>query len=211
MGEYKEPMFLKKRRPYIFLAFLVISGPVYAADYPWSVLFYRGFESSTSLGQLLAFNYKPTHTALYSAEVGYALSAENPIQKFFEPIFSRIELSGNVSYLTGGNNPHNIYQFNPFIMFRYTKFPWNAYLNTTVAIGEGISYSTRIPAIEVAESQNAKRLLNFLVVEATFALPKYPRWQMMVRIHHRSGAFGLYGAGNTGSNIPSIGIRYLFD
>jgi hypothetical protein len=49
------------------------------------------------------------------------------------------------------------------------------------------------------------------MLEAAFALPAYPQIQVVGRIHHRSGAFGLYRAGNTGSNAVGIGIRYLFD
>ena len=50
-----------------------------------------------------------------------------------------------------------------------------------------------------------------MVVELTIASPRYPRLQLVMRIHHRSGAFGLYHAGNTGSNDLALGIRYLFD
>src|SRR5262245_23564687 len=54
-------------------------------------------------------------------------------------------------------------------------------------------------------------MMNYLLLEATFALPTHPYLQLVVRIHHRSGAHGLYHAGNTGSNVIGLRIRYLYD
>jgi hypothetical protein len=34
---------------------------------------------------------------------------------------------------------------------------------------------------------------------------------LAARIHHRSGAYGLYHAKNAGSNVVGIAIKYLFD
>jgi hypothetical protein len=68
-----------------------------------------------------------------------------------------------------------------------------------------------MPSLEKRSNTNTKRLLNYLMLEAAFALPAYPQVQLLARIHHRSGAFGLYRAGNTGSNDVGLGIRYLFN
>ena len=48
------------------------------------------------------------------------------------------------------------------------------------------------------------------MVEATFALPRHPQWQLAYRIHHRSGIFGVYDT-DSGSNTVGLGLRYFFD
>jgi hypothetical protein len=46
------------------------------------------------------------------------------------------------------------------------------------------------------------------MLEATFAVPSYPYVQLVGRIHHRSGAFGLFGdAQESGSNTVGLGFR----
>ncbi|NNK49546.1 MAG: hypothetical protein HKP01_11805 [Gemmatimonadetes bacterium] len=43
----------------------------------------------------------------------------------------------------------------------------------------------------------------------TLALPSLPYLQLVGRIHHRSGAFGLFGdAQESGSNTVGLGIRW---
>lgn len=46
--------------------------------------------------------------------------------------------------------------------------------------------------------------------ETTAALPMFPYLEAVARIHHRSGVFGLYGAGNSGSTAIGIGERVRF-
>ena len=48
----------------------------------------------------------------------------------------------------------------------------------------------------------------YLLFEVTFALPKYPEWAIVGRIHHRSGFFGALAA--NGSNVVAVGIKYRF-
>jgi hypothetical protein len=40
--------------------------------------------------------------------------------------------------------------------------------------------------------------------------PPAGRWSGFLRIHHRSGAFGLYGDVRGGSNFVGLGARYRF-
>jgi hypothetical protein len=44
--------------------------------------------------------------------------------------------------------------------------------------------------------------------ELAMGLAQYPRWDLVLRIHHRSSIFGLYGAG--GSNYVCGGIKFSF-
>lgn len=102
------------------------------------------------------------------------------------------------------------WETNGLVVARWHRFPWDRYLDTSFAIGEGLSYATKVPELEVARGQDSARLLNYLLFELTLALPKYPNIQVVTLMHHRSGAFGLFSGVTGGSNFIGSGIKYLF-
>jgi hypothetical protein len=178
--------------------------------YPYSLLYYYGITASDPLGHIVTgqFHRWPEH--IQSLEFAYTLSEENIVRRFFNPIVGVVQIALDTTVRNGSGEP-TIYEIDPYIGFRWANLPWNHYITTSFAIGEGISYATSVPTLESNGNDNSKRLLNYLVFEATFASPRSPRLQFVARIHHRSGAYGLYHAGNTGSNDVGLGIRYLFD
>lgn len=179
--------------------------------YPWSVMYYYGATVDNSLLQVLTLQHLkrwPEH--IQSFELAHTLSEENFLRRFLSPIVGVVQVAGNVT-IRNGDDQNTIYEFDPYIIFRWANLPWNHYVNTSFAFAEGISYDTSVPAIERDDNDHTKRLLNYLMFEATFAHPDYPRLQFLARVHHRSGAYGLYHAGNSGSNDIGVGIRYLFD
>jgi hypothetical protein len=104
----------------------------------------------------------------------------------------------------------NHWEFTGSVNLRWVVFPWNEYVETSMAIGEGLSWATEIPALEKkADPPNGEnsQLLNYILLEVTFAIPESP-WSLVTRIHHRSGAWGVFG--DKGSNILEAGIRYRF-
>ena len=90
-------------------------------------------------------------------------------------------------------------------------------MRTSLAIGWGLSYTSDITADEAQDAEDVdddegpQRWLNYLSFEYAFGLPKYPQWDVFYRLHHRSGAFGLFAANDVGSNVMGLGIRYTFD
>ena len=55
------------------------------------------------------------------------------------------------------------------------------------------------------------RLLAYILVELTFALPSAPQWAVVARIHHRSSSYGLFEEDLQGaSNAAGFGIKYRF-
>lgn len=100
-------------------------------------------------------------------------------------------------------------EFAGSINVRWITFPWNRYLDTSVAFGGGLSVTSKVPVLEKrdAESSEAATLLHYLLLEAAVGLPNSP-WSLVSRIHHRSGIFGLFS--HTGSNVLEIGVRYRF-
>lgn len=179
-------------------------------QYPWGLLYYYGITGTDSLVQIFEGNFRRWPEHIQTVELEKTLDENNAFRRFFNPIVGIVQLAGAIT-MRNGSNQHTIYEVDPYINFRWANLPWNHYLTTSFSVGEGISYASSVPAVEKKDNQNTKRLLNLLIFEATFAAPTYPQLQWVARIHHRSGAFGLYRAGNSGSNDVGLGIRYLFD
>lgn len=210
----------------LFLLFLLVWGVASAASlettkqyqgedlydhYPWAVTYYYGYTvDNPLLRTVLLYGLKRWPENIQSLELAYTLPRGNMVREFFHPLVGVVEVAANVT-LRNGIDEHRIVEFDPYIGFRWANLPWNNYVNTSFAIGEGVSYASSVPAVEWRANTNVRRFLNYVMLEATFALPSHPNLQMVARVHHRSGAFGLYQAGNSGSNVLGLGIRYLFD
>ncbi len=176
---------------------------------PFGLLYYHGQTVSNALGTIFIGKFDHWPEQIQSVELDYTLDRENPIRRLLSPIVGVVQIAGDAT-VRHGSNEHTIYEFDPYLNGRWANFPWNNVITTSLAAGEGVSYDSSVSALEAKSSHSTKRFLNFLMFEATFALPAYPNWQLVARIHHRSGAYGVYRAGNTGSNDVGVGIRYLF-
>jgi hypothetical protein len=103
------------------------------------------------------------------------------------------------------------WEFNGLFTLRWLTFPWNKYIDTTIAIGDGLSYATRTPKLEEdLHGDNTSLLLNYLMLELTFALPETPKWSLAVRLHHRSGVLGIFNDVEGASNALGMGLKYKF-
>ena len=186
-----------------------ISFSTKATELPWAVLGYWGRTTNDTLGSIVGLNFTLNEETLYSLEFTHVLPPENALRRFFQPLVSTVELNANFTYRDDPAGP--IYEFNPYFSIRWANFPWNQYVPTTLAIGEGLSYDSSVPSVEVKDNpDDVNHLLNFLILEATFALPKYPNIELVLRAHHRSGVYGLYNSENSGSTAVGLGLRYRF-
>ena len=106
-----------------------------------------------------------------------------------------------------GDQDH--WEFNlPIIGLRWHRFPWDAYLATSIAWGIGPSYATEIPPVELQTNDSSRRWLVYWYAELTFG-PPAAGWEALLRLHHRSDSFGLV-AEDGGSNAVCAGVRYRF-
>ena len=107
------------------------------------------------------------------------------------------------------------WEFNLAYVGRWKKFPWDAHVDTSIALGAGVSYATEVPFIEPRAKElgleESEKLLGYLLVEIELAPPQSSNWSGFVRLHHRSGAKGLFSDVNGGSNFLTLGARYYFD
>lgn len=180
-------------------------------QYPWAAAYYYGIDFEDKLLRITKFGFHRWPEHIQSIELAHTLSQENFLRCLVSRIVSVVQLTGNFTVRHDHNIPNTIYEFDPYLAFRWANLPWNHYINTSFAIGEGVSYATSYISLEKKNGEYTKRFLNYLMLEVTLAAPRYPRLQLMVRIHHRSGVYGLYHAENAGSNALGLGIKYLFD
>jgi hypothetical protein len=106
-----------------------------------------------------------------------------------------------------GDQAH--WEFNlPIIGFRWHRFPWDRKIATSFAWGAGPSYATEIPVVELETNDTSSHWLVYWYGELTLGPPTAP-WEVVLRLHHRSDAFGIV-ADDGGSNAICAGLRYRF-
>lgn len=103
------------------------------------------------------------------------------------------------------------WEVNAAYAFRWRAFPWDRVLDTSAAFGIGPSWASRRPELEkeINPNRETERFLVYWFLEGTAAAPSWDRWAVTLRLHHRSGAFGVV-AENGGSNVLSLGIKRGF-
>ena len=91
------------------------------------------------------------------------------------------------------------------------EWVWQNAFSFSVAVGDGFSLASEKPILEVKENPSTNVFLQYLLAEIVFGLPSvswHPRF--MIRVHHRSGAFGIHCAGTCGSNFVTYGLKGAF-
>jgi hypothetical protein len=104
------------------------------------------------------------------------------------------------------------WEFFGLVFLRWDGLPWNEWVYTSIGVGIGPSYATEISETERRKSGNdqGSRTLNMLVPEIAFALPDDEATQLVFRLHHRSGVFGLFNGVTGGSTFVTVGVRVRF-
>jgi hypothetical protein len=101
-------------------------------------------------------------------------------------------------------------EINGLVSVRWRRFPWDHRVDTSLAAGLGLSFASRHPPIEEAPDRPpATRRLTYLMTELEFSRPTQPGVGFLLRIHHRSGVFGLVSDAR-GSNFVGVGVRSSF-
>ena len=169
-----------------------------AKRYKWFLTAYAGAHAQDTINDVVTFQPK----FVDNAYIGVVALAR---ELWHYKKYISFELEGQVAKHF---NKDTHWEFVGVLIGRWHYFPWNDYINTSFAVGDGFSYYTEVSEVEKEDDEDAQRSLNYLLFELTFGLPEYPKWDLVFRIHHRSSIFGLYGAG--GSNFVCGGIKYSF-
>ena len=193
----------------IQLIFLFLNSPNVGADsskseksesnYKWFVSIYGGPRADETLLDIATLN------ATYS-DGNYVLVGALAREIYRYKQWVSAELEGQVGRHFGSKVDH--WEFVGLILWRWHPFPWDKDIDTSFAVGSGLSYNSDGSQIELEKDEGAQRLLGYLAFELTFGLPQYPRWNLMLRIHHRSGANEIIG--ESGSNYLCGGLQFAF-
>lgn len=199
------PRLLKRmlKRLIALCFFFFIITPSYAREGDEYLTVFAGVGTSADLPELPEGDYHIEDS--YFISIAYSKEFLNFEQA---PVFGNIsfELEGQVGRHFGMQNH---FEFIAAALMRFNSFPWDDYIDTSFAIGDGLSYATSYPEIEIKYDNARQRLLNYLVFEIEFKKPESP-WSFVSRIHHRSGVYGLFGDVEGGSNFLTIGVRKKF-
>ncbi len=174
----------------------------------YAVLFYYGAMTKNTLGHVIKMTYTLDDEHLYSGEISYIFRPDQGIRRYFDRIFQSIE--ANFNFTIHDDHGKTFCELVPYLSFRIKNFPWQKYVLTSLSLGEGISWSSKISTREYRNSRDPQHLLNYLNLEFTVAAPKYPRLELVARFHHRSGVFGLYRSHNSGATAAGLGVRWYF-
>jgi hypothetical protein len=190
-------MYLRPAIPAVLGLFMLLSGvSAHAAEAgTWSAFAYGGKWSDNRWNEIIR-----RETALRSSYVWVAGAAWK-INDFSE----NLGLEGEIN-ITRNTGQQNHFEFNTAAILRWRAFPWSRYVATSFGYGLGLSYAFDRPPIEEQPQRRASRSLIFMPTELTLGPPE-STWELMLRIHHRSGAYGLFKDAS-GSNFIALGVRF---
>jgi hypothetical protein len=182
-----------------------LAVPATASDItsPNTFTFYTGRISSEETWEdVLLKPYSDNYTDAYLVTAAYSRAYRESHEGAL-----RTEFEVNATY-NFGEQDHWELNFAP-ITLRWQRFPWSEQLRTSVAFGVGLSYAFDFPQVEYELENDTQQLLIFWLLEIT-AGPREGPWSAVMRLHHRSPAWGAMGVADGGMNAPSIGFRYEF-
>ena len=185
-----------------FAAPALASEPVHQGTGPWSLTALAGKEDDARFADILTAQESDVGSSkIAGVVVGYRLDQDR-----FDLIWTNDaltwELEGQL-YRHRGAQDH--WEANAALVVHWNRFPWDATVPTTVSFGQGLSLASERPAIE----EDTRRLLHYMHAEVTVRGNNWEHLSVVARLHHRSGAFGLYGTSG-GSNFITAGLRYRF-
>ena len=92
----------------------------------------------------------------------------------------------------------------------------NSYLNLDLAFGIGLSYAFDTPTYEdpvISDDGTIEyyQLQSYLHFDAEIYTPSIESLHLLLRVHHRSGIYGLFAPSGVGSNFIGAGLVYYFN
>lgn len=151
-------------------------------------------------GQMLV-NEVPFRPSYYQAlNVTQALGQTGPVTWAFDSSFLRHTGKQQNYELTAGISPQ----------YRWRIPPVGSSLD--LAFVEGISYAFGDPVVEKGvngQKDDYVYLQNHLAFEIGLHFDAVKNLSFPIRLHHRSGVYGVFGPRGIGSNFLSLGVRWL--
>jgi hypothetical protein len=181
----------------LFIVIIFCSNAI--AEKEWAITVYGVRLTPDSLGDTLSLH------AHYMDSFLLAVALSRKVFSFER--YMDIEAEGQAVKHFGVQNH---LEFNGLLALRWLVFPFDRLIDTSIAVGAGLSYASKTPALEAIGVSYTPKLLGYLMFEIALTYPKFSRWSFVTRLHHRSGANGLFGARRDASNGWGFGIKYSF-
>ncbi len=169
----------------------------------WAVTVYGGLVSENKFSRLL---FTPWDAEVDEDTPWLGLSLSKRMWTWGEDI--AFELEGGAGYRFGDEKTG---EFWGALYTRYDGFFWNDTIYTTIAGSTGLNYATRVSPFERNKRDGGAKLLHYFAPEITFADPDDKNLELVVRLHHRSGVFGLFDGVSSGTNTVTLGLRKRFN
>ena len=179
--------------------------PAAAADlaHPHAFTFYSGrISAEETWHDVLLKPWSSDYTDAYLATAAYSYAWHESHEGAL-----RWESEANLTY-NFGQQDHWEVNVAP-VTLRWQRFPWSDRVASSIAFGAGFSYAFDFPRVEFELENDTKQFLIFWQLEFT-AGPVDGPWSAVLRLHHRSPAWGAMGVADGGMNAPSLGFRYQF-
>ena len=170
------------------------------ADFDWAATFYHGWLTEATLGEMIQLDLTVDTEFSY-----WGLALTRKITEITPSL--NLEGEGIIVKYTGEQDH---LELDALLSGRWLNFPWNRHVDTTAAIGLGLSLASEEPYYEVRNKGESEQLLSFLLFEVTVGVPKLPRWDLVARINHRSGVFGLFNGVHGAMNSVALGLKCHF-
>ena len=147
----------------------------------------------------------------YFVGINYADQANIPILTKYlsdKGLKTEVELQ-----LSKHHGMQDNYEAHSAILARSKNFNTIDFINTNFAFGIGISHAMGTPWYEDTESGSIDgkryKTQNYLAFEMELSTQRRA-WSVPIRLHHRSGMYGLIAPEKVGSNFIAVGIRRKF-
>jgi hypothetical protein len=171
-----------------------------ATTYDWAATAYVAKRTGDSFDEVLSGD------ADFSNNKIWVLALSRRVATFRWDI--DLEVEGQLGKHSGVDTN---WEVNGLADLRWNRFFWDRYLDTSAALGLGLSYASEKPEFEIMEQGATNRLMAYVLFELAFSLPTYPQWALVARWHHRSAAWGTFEDDiETASNAIGLGLKYRF-
>lgn len=101
------------------------------------------------------------------------------------------------------------YEFWGALYMRWNPFFWDHIIDTSIAISTGVSYASDNNELEEKRVKDDASFLHYFSPEITLAAPDDKSVSFVIRLHHRSGAGGVFGESG-GFQYLMFGLRAHF-
>lgn len=98
----------------------------------------------------------------------------------------------------------------PSLTYNGLNFGWINVAPSGVFGLSAITSPTGVERARAIEHGGNETLLFYIGLEVAFSSPATPSWELVYRVHHRSGGYGTLGGVLEGHNANVIGFRHRF-